>query len=70
LALARLKVADHEKRLPSGGTSARSVQAAIQLYMRGIQAGLIDLAPSTVVNDPFGPQEDVVDGLVRWSNVW
>ncbi|MHB8294592.1 MAG: hypothetical protein ACYDH5_08195 [Acidimicrobiales bacterium] len=27
--LARLKVADHEKRLPAGGTNARSVGAAV-----------------------------------------
>jgi integrase len=49
VALARLKVADHEKRLPSGGTSARSVRAAFQLYMQAIEAGLVELAPSSVV---------------------
>jgi hypothetical protein len=48
VALARLKVADHEKRLPSGGTSACSVQAA-QLYMQAVEAGLIELASSSVV---------------------
>lgn len=48
LALARLKVADHEKRLPTGGTNARSVAAVFQLYRQAIDAGLIELAPSTV----------------------
>ncbi|HUQ64104.1 MAG TPA: hypothetical protein VM121_10145, partial [Acidimicrobiales bacterium] len=36
LALARLKVADHEKRLPTGGTNARSVAAVFQLYRQAI----------------------------------
>lgn len=49
LALAKLRVADHEKRLPSGGTNARSVTAAFQQYLQAIDAGLIELAPSTVV---------------------
>jgi hypothetical protein len=49
IALPRLKVADHEKRLPSGGTSARSVQAAFQLYQRAVEAGLVELAPRTKV---------------------
>jgi integrase len=49
IALARLKVADHEKRLPSGGTSARSVRAAFQLYLQAVDSGLIELAPATVV---------------------
>ncbi|MDP8975969.1 MAG: hypothetical protein M3N28_06325, partial [Actinomycetota bacterium] len=44
VALARLKVADHEKRLPSG-TNARSVGAAFGLYQQAIDAGLIELAP-------------------------
>jgi integrase len=47
VALARLKVADHEKRLPSG-TNARSVAAVFQLYRQAIDAGLIELAPSTI----------------------
>jgi integrase len=47
--LARLKVADHERRLPSGGTSARSVRAAFQLYFQAVDSGLIELAPATVV---------------------
>jgi integrase len=48
LALSRLRVADHERRLPSGGTRARSVGAAFQLYQQAIDAGLIELAPKTV----------------------
>ena len=46
IALARLKVADHEKRLPRGGTSARSVRAAFQLYLQSVDSGLVDLAPA------------------------
>jgi hypothetical protein len=34
LALARLRLAGHHKRLPSGGTNARSVHAAMDLYLR------------------------------------
>lgn len=49
IALARLKVADHEKRLPRGGTNARSVRAALQLYLQAVDGGLIELAPATVV---------------------
>jgi integrase len=48
LALARLRVADHEKRLPAGGTNARSVAAAFRLYQQAVDAGLIELAPSTI----------------------
>jgi integrase len=49
LALAKLRVADHEKRLPSGGTSARSVAASFQQYLQAVEAGVIELAPRTVV---------------------
>ena len=49
IALARLKVADHESRLPLGGSSARSVRAAFQLYQQAVDAGLIELSPSTRV---------------------
>jgi integrase len=49
IALARLKVADHEKRLPRGGSNARSVRAAFQLYLQAVDSGLIELAPATVV---------------------
>lgn len=48
-ALARLRVADHEKRLPIGGTNARSVAAVFQLYRQAIEAGPVELAPKTVV---------------------
>ncbi|MGH9026985.1 MAG: site-specific integrase [Acidimicrobiia bacterium] len=48
VALARLRVADPEKRLPTGGTNARSVAEVFQLYRRAIDAGLIELAPSTI----------------------
>ncbi len=49
IALARLKLADHERRLPTGGTSARSVRACFQLYLQSVESGLIELAPRTVV---------------------
>lgn len=49
IALARLKVADHEKRLTTGGTAARSVDAVFQQYQRAVTAGQIELAPSTVI---------------------
>jgi hypothetical protein len=41
LALARLRVADHERRLPTGGTRARSVKAAFQIYEQAVESGLI-----------------------------
>ncbi len=49
VALARLRVADHEKRLPRGGTNARSVAAAFQLYLQAVDSGLVELAPTTAV---------------------
>ena len=49
VALARLKVADNERRLPSGGTRAHSVGAALDQYLEAIDHGLIELAPSTVL---------------------
>jgi hypothetical protein len=45
LALVRLKVADHEKRLPAGGTKAWSVRAAFQLCQQAIDAELVELVP-------------------------
>ena len=48
LALARLKVAGHERRLPSGGTNARSVSAAMELYQTTAESGSLELAPRTV----------------------
>src|SRR5712691_6400663 len=49
VALARLRVADHETRLAIGGTSARSVDAVFELYQQAVQAGVVELAPSTAV---------------------
>jgi integrase len=49
LALARLRVADHENRRPSGGTNARTIAGAFALYGRAIDDGQVELAPSTVV---------------------
>ncbi len=40
VALSRLRVADREKRLPSGGTSARSVRAALDIYLAARDVGL------------------------------
>src|SRR6185437_3804796 len=48
LALARLKVAQHQKRLPSGGTNARSVAAAMALYLDAAESGTLELTPKTV----------------------
>jgi integrase len=48
LALSRLKVADHEKRLPSGGTNAKSVKAALALYQQAAEGGSLELAPKTL----------------------
>ena len=47
--LSRLRVADNEKRLPTGGTSARSVRAALDLYLEAADTGLIELAPRTIL---------------------
>jgi integrase len=49
LALARLKVAGHERRLPSGGTNARSVSAALEMYLQTAAGGSLELAPRTVI---------------------
>jgi site-specific recombinase XerC len=48
IALARLKVADHEKRL-QGGTRARSAGAALDQYIREIEMGFSELEPQTIV---------------------
>jgi integrase len=48
LALARLKVAQHQKRLPSGGTNARSVGAAMALYLDAAESGTLELTPKTI----------------------
>jgi hypothetical protein len=48
LVLARLKVAAHQKRLPSGGTNARSVGAALNLYREAATSGSLELSPNTI----------------------
>jgi hypothetical protein len=48
LALARLKVAQHQKRLPTGGTNARSVAAAMNLYLDAAHSGALELTPKTI----------------------
>jgi site-specific recombinase XerC len=48
LVLARLKVAGHQKRLPSGGTNARSVGAALDLYREAATSGSLELSPNTI----------------------
>ena len=49
IALSRLRVAQSERRLPSGGTSARSVRAALDLYLDAADTGAIELAPRTIL---------------------
>ena len=49
MALARLRVADHEKRLPRVGTNARSVAAVLELYIQTAESGTLELAPKTIV---------------------
>ena len=48
LALSRLKTAGDQKRLPSGGTNARSVAAAMDQYLAAARSGSLELAPKTV----------------------
>ena len=54
VALARLKVADRERRLPTGGTSARSVRAALELHLSAAESGAIELAPRTLLTASIG----------------
>ena len=49
VALARLKVAHEERRLPSRGTTARSVRAMFDAYLEAVESGQIELAPRTIV---------------------
>jgi len=49
LALSQLRVAQHQRRLPTGGTSARSVDAVFALYLAAVDSGVIELAPKTAV---------------------
>ena len=48
-ALARLKVAAEQRRAPSGRTSARSVRAALDLYLEAADVGTIELAPRSLL---------------------
>jgi integrase len=47
-ALARLKVRADQKRLPSSGTNARSVGAAMALYLEAAETGSLELSPRTI----------------------
>lgn len=49
VALAKLRAADHDGRLPRPGTKARTVRAALDEYVADVEAGVIELAPKTVV---------------------
>ncbi len=49
LLAAKLRLADHQKRLVTGKTAARSVAAVMAHYLAAIEAGEIELAPTTVV---------------------
>lgn len=49
IALARLRVADHERRLPRVATNARSIGAVLDLYQQTAESGSLELAPKTIV---------------------
>lgn len=49
LALAQLRVAAHQRRLPTGKARPRSARAVLEAYVREAESGRIELAPSTVV---------------------
>jgi integrase len=49
VALAKLRVADSERRVHHPGTRARTVRAALEAYLADVEAGIIELAPKTVV---------------------
>jgi integrase len=49
IVLARLRVADHEKRLPTPRSSPRSVRAAFDQYIQAIEVGVIEMAPRSLV---------------------
>jgi len=48
-ALAKLRVADHDGRLPRPGTAARTVRAALDDYVDAARVGIVEMAPKTVV---------------------
>jgi integrase len=74
-------VADHEKRLSTGGTRARSVRAAFALYLNAVETGAIELAPATLVTSrsaartmgavPVGGRDfgDVPLSRLTWSDI-
>jgi hypothetical protein len=49
IAVVRLNVVDHEKRLPRVETIARSIRAAFQLSLQSVNSGPAELAPRTRV---------------------
>lgn len=49
VALAKLRVADSERRVHRPGTRARTVRAALDAYLADVEAGVVELAPKTVV---------------------
>lgn len=49
LALAQLRVAAHQRRLPTGKSRPRSVRKVLEAYVAEAEAGRIELSPSTVV---------------------
>ncbi len=46
---AKLKLADHERRLAAGNTSARVAGDILDQYLEAIETGVIELAPTTIV---------------------
>jgi integrase len=49
VALAKLRVADHQHRLPMGKARPRSVRAVLEAYLSEAEAGRIELASRTLV---------------------
>jgi hypothetical protein len=62
-ALARLKVADHQKHLPQAATKARSVGALLAVYLDEAVNGKVRLAPKAIVT--VGGQHGVCDCPAR-----
>jgi len=69
IALARLKVADHERRLPTSGTRARSVEAAFDLYLGAVEAGVVELAPKDIRHVALSRCDDVRDRPARRTSL-
>lgn len=49
MALASLKLADHQRRLPQTATNAKTVGSLLDLYVSDAESGRVRLAPATVV---------------------